>query len=44
MTTKDQLHQLVAELPEGEATAAADQVLEQLRVYWQDPTRSPGSS
>jgi len=37
MTIKDRLHQLVDELPEGEASTAAEEALEQLRIYWQDP-------
>ncbi len=37
MTIKDRLHQLVDELPEGEASNAAAEALEQLRLYWRDP-------
>jgi hypothetical protein len=36
MTTKDRLHELVDELPEGEIAAAAVRMLEQLRDHGSD--------
>jgi hypothetical protein len=36
-TTKDRLHQLVEELPEGEVADSAERLLEQLRTYGDDP-------
>ena len=37
MTTKDRLHQLVDDLPEGEIADAAEQLLQYLRTYGADP-------
>jgi hypothetical protein len=36
-TTKDRLHQLVDELPEGAVADSAERLLEQLRTYGDDP-------
>ncbi len=37
MTTKDRLHQLVDELPEGDVADAAERLLEELRDHGDDP-------
>ena len=37
MTVKEHLHQLVDELPEGQATAAAERALLQLQNLGEDP-------
>lgn len=37
MTVKERLHQLIEELPEGQATAAAERALLQLQQLGDDP-------
>jgi hypothetical protein len=37
MTTRDRLHRLVDELPEGDITDAAERLLEDLRDHGNDP-------
>jgi hypothetical protein len=37
MTTKDRLHQLVDELPEGDIADAAERLLEELRDHGDNP-------